>query len=47
MDPNNTHEVIFLDNLYKLRPWLYDMCHICVNYDIGLCTGKGTIIATF
>ena len=22
MDPNNTHEVIFLDNLYKLRPWL-------------------------
>ena len=23
MDPNNTHEVIFWDNLYKLRPWLY------------------------
>ena len=22
MDPNNTHEVIFWDNLYKLRPWL-------------------------
>ena len=22
MDPNNTHEVIFCDNLYKLRPWL-------------------------
>ena len=25
MDPNNTHEVIFWDNLYKLRPWLYMM----------------------
>ena len=25
MDPNNTHEVIFWDNLYKLRPWLLDM----------------------
>ena len=23
MDPNNTREVIFWDNLYKLRPWLY------------------------
>ena len=23
MDPNNTHEVIFWDNLYKLRPWLF------------------------
>ena len=22
MDPNNPHEVIFWDNLYKLRPWL-------------------------
>ena len=22
MDPNNTHKVIFWDNLYKLRPWL-------------------------
>ena len=25
MDPNNTHEVIFWDNLYKLRPWLYNV----------------------
>ena len=24
MDPNNTHEVIFWDNLYKLRPWLME-----------------------
>ena len=22
MDPNNAHEVIFWDNLFKLRPWL-------------------------
>ena len=21
-DPDNTHEVIFWDNLFKLRPWL-------------------------
>ena len=25
MDPNNTHEVIFWDNLYKLRPWLLQL----------------------
>ena len=25
MDPNNTHGVIFWDNLYKLRPWLTEM----------------------
>ena len=26
MDPNNTYEVIFWDNLYKLRPWLSLHC---------------------
>ena len=32
MDPNNTHEVIFWDNLYKLRPWLMNkiLCQMSV-----------------
>ena len=30
MDPNNTHEVIFWDNLYKLRPWL-NMDHMRIS----------------
>ena len=32
MDPNNTHEVIFWDNLYKLRPWLYKFCQTFTKY---------------
>ena len=49
MDPNNTHEVIFWDNLYKLRPWLLDekeFVTYCVNFpDCNLCKFFKTTIA--
>ena len=36
MDPNNTHEVIFWDNLYKLGPWLFAEKYLRYNYKIRL-----------
>ena len=36
MDPNNNHEVIFWDNLYKLRPWLC-IVGMIINNEHKLC----------
>ena len=46
MDPNNTHEVIFWDNLYKLRPSLLNE-YILLNVQLITAVGDFALFCLF